>query len=721
MMPGNCSGSPLAPVAPQRPVLASCFVPGILLAALFAAGVVGVQAIVAIYSGSFLGLSIILYVTAFWTVAAVAAAFILSLVLLPVVLFIANRARSALLPVAVLAAGFILHALLMRVAIAGKDALGQGFLVSVPSVCVFGLLTSILTAALALRTGWTAYPVAAASMLFSAGMSYFVWPAAAALVLAAGPLALVAITGAMAQSFKSRSARAALAPVFAVVFVGIFVMTARARGQRPLEPVIRPPASAPLPQASGSPARPNVVIIVLDTMRADQTSLCGYKNPTTPNLQALAADCQFYPRGVSTDSSTLPAHGSLFTGKYPRENGARSDTRPGPLTMESIPGYCNALAPSQTALATCLARAGYRTAGIVSNYSRLCRQLGFDQGFQYYHDMPRVLIYVPGGSPVFTVGLDLVDRLLGRNGKLVQPFYGARAVTRLAQSRLEANRDTPFFLFLNYMDAHYPYSAPPPFDRLDGPGIPYNLALRHRSWQAIQTRYCNSGQGLTPALLREALNQYHGALAYEDFWVAQLIGSLKSAGLYDNTLIVITSDHGEFFGEHQLIDHGLELYEEGIRIPILVKYPGGAHAGEVRTSRVSILDIFATVFDVVGLPLPDVTAQPLDRVTHPILSENYESGLRVPRFTDKMKRTLTVIYSGDWKYTHSTSGKNELYNLADDPREETNLVDSRPDVAAKLEAEVSDWFAATPLFEPPRPGQAPAAPHVPAPEAVPDW
>jgi arylsulfatase A-like enzyme len=190
--------------------------------------------------------------------------------------------------------------------------------------------------------------------------------------------------------------------------------------------------------------------------------------------------------------------------------------------------------------------------------------------------------------------------------------------------------------------------------------------------------------------------------------VGEFIETLKAQGLYDNTLLVVTSDHGECFGEHRVLTHSVEVYENAVKIPILVKYPGQEHKGEVRNERVSILDIFGTVFDVLRLPLPAVTAQPLDKVTHAIMIENYNPGIQRGTYDSGMKRALTVIYSGDYKYTHSTTGRNELYDLAADPEELDDLVNKKPDVAARLEAKVQEYLAKTPAFSP---APSTAAPH----------
>jgi arylsulfatase A-like enzyme len=670
---------------------------GVPFAVLGASGTVAVSALTAIYTRSYLPWSVIGMVALFWSAAAAVAALAAAGVASPFMIFLRGRGRLAVMPAVVVAGCFLANALVTKGAIAGSDSIGKIVFLNVYFITAWAILLGVITGVLVIqskRTGdWGVTFVMLLSVLVSAGGAYFIWKQAGAFALVIGPLALSVIVIAVIDRVPSAALRAAAVGAVAVLYAAALFLAAEIGGQKPLTAIERGVAADP-GRAAKLAGRPNVIIITIDTGRADHMSLYGYRFPTTPYLERLAADCQFYPNGVATDSCTLPSHASLFTGMYPRAHGAHRD----PTASGS--GALAALDPSRTTLATYLSREGYDTAGIVANHSRLCRQLGVDQGFSYYHDMPRMLIVTPGGAPVLEYGVDAVDRLLGKNGKLLQTYLDGRTVTRLATDWIEGKGRTPFFLFINYMDAHYPYSGPPPFDSIDGPGIAYRHVLKLTPWSAFFKKYMRTGEGLTPELLREIVNQYDGGLAYADHWLGRFIEMLKVRGLYDNTLIVVTCDHGEFFSEHGLLKHGDEIYEEGVKIPILVKYPRGAHAGEVKGERVSILDIFATVFDVLKLPMPTVTAQPLDTVSHAIMTENYSPGIQREKPDSQIKRALTVFYSGDYKYTHSTTGRNELYDLAADPGELKNLVTEKPEIAARMEAEAGEYLAKTPAFVP---------------------
>jgi len=692
------------PSPKSEPGVLALVLPGIVLAALFSLGVSAFHGLVDVCSGSYVALAVAAMVGAFWMAVAAGAAVAVAAVFLPVLIMLRGRWRSAILPGLIVAAAFLANAFAFRRAIVNNVPLGTLFMLRgyglVPAALVMGGLTAFL-AVHARRTGaWTIALFMLMSILFATGLSYFVLKPAGAFTLLVGPLALASLGVLLLERIVSARRRAALVFVAAVIFAVALLVSARVAGEPPLAPVnmhFRPDPGKTAMLAG----KPNLIIITLDTVRADHTSLCGYKYPTTPNLVRLASECRFFPCGESVDSWTLPAHASMFTGKYPREHGAHASPERTVSGMEKGFTPCGIpLAPSQVTLAALLSMKGYSTGAIVANYSWLCRQYGLDQGFSYYYDLPRWLVFTPGGSPVYEYGLEAVDTLLGKNGKLLETCWDARSVTRMAESWISENRRSPFFLFLNYMDPHYPYCAVPPFHHIDGPDVAYNDVLSFRNWQTFISRYMKTGEGMTPKLAREISNAYDGEIAYLDHWVGQLADWLKAEGLYDDTLLVITSDHGEFFGEHRLLNHGVGLYEGGLRIPILVKYPRGRFAGEVRNERVSIMDIFATVFEVLEFPMPECSAVPLGAPARELLyAEDFENGTNVERFGERFRGDRTAAFRGDWKYLSSTAAPGELYNLAVDPDEENELSGAEPSVAGALGKGIRNWQDSTPLFD----------------------
>jgi arylsulfatase A-like enzyme len=691
--------------APARPEgLAAATLPSILFAAIFAIGFVAVETLVCLFKGSYLAWSIIFTAAAFWGLVAAVGTAALALVMMPVLAFVKGRFRAAILPAIIVAAGYGACVLNASLNYLGPDSspAGKETLLNPVFVSVVGLTLALVAAFLAARGAhsrrWAAMAVTAAAVLFGAGLSWYVPAKASLFVLTlAGPAATV-IYAAIVEGVKAArgSAFAFCAVALLAAVLGIM---APLRGEAPLPPIDHHAKANPGKVAMLADP-PNVVLVVIDTARGDHFSVCGYKYPTTPNLEALAKDCRFYPYAETVDSWTLPAHASMFTGKWPRLHGAHATSDEEQVGIEKSRVYGVGLAPSQRTIASYLSEAGYATGAIAANYTWLCRQFGLDQGFGYYYDLPRMNVFTLSGGPVFKIALDAVDRIRGCNGKLMQTFWDAESVNGMSESWLDAHKESPFFLFVNYMDCHYPYSAPPPFDHIDGPGTPYNRALRQGSWDYLISAYINGEKGLNAGILGSAINQYDGGIALADHAIGELVAKLKRDGLYDNTLLIVTSDHGEFFGEHGRLNHGVGLYEGGLRVPILVKYPKGRCAGQVVTDRVSLIDIFATIADETRIKTDAVPALPLgERGTHAVVAEDFENGMNVKRYGERFRGTRAATYDGDWKIITSTKDGDELYNLTADPAETSDVSKSSPDETARLAKTVTDWRQATPEFD----------------------
>jgi len=691
------------PTTAKRPGLAVSTLPAVIYAMVFAAGITTVEWLVAYYQGSYIAGEVFVAVILVWMGAAAAATLVLSVVLLPLLAAVKSNARVGIVTAVIVAAGFALGAVSLKGNFLYSDAIGGVVFFNVVFLCIWGVVLGALTAAL-MASGlrgqrWPVAILAVGSIVFCTGLSCYIWPRAAGYTLVIGPLMLLSIGVVVMQRLKSAKVRTAVTLAACVVFAAALFVTARAQGRAPLSPIDKG-FTPELSKTAMLAGKPNVVLVTFDTTRADHMSLCGYKYPTTPNLVKLAEDARLFPNASTVDSWTLPAHAALFTGKFPRENGCHAAPSTKNKSMEVVELYGIPLAPSQKTIASILSSLGYNTAGFAGNYAWVSRQFGLDQGFSYFSDTPRFMTFTRTGALPFKIGIEIADRIMGRNGKFIQTYWSARSLTTAAQKWVHKSKSSPFFLFMNYMDPHEAYAPPPPFDHIDGPDIEINrMVAHHDEWEAIYDKFINTGKGLDPKLLAQAINQYDGEIAYTDHWLGKLIETLKAEGVYDETLIIVTCDHGEFFGEHGFLDHGTSIYEEGVRVPILVKYPRQAHAGEVAPSRVSIIDAFGTIADELRIKPQDVTAQPLDRVTHPIILEQYPDGKNIKRYGKRFDRHIIATYDGQWKYTRNSDGHNELYDLAADPGEMTNLVEERPEVVAKFNAGIDDWLAKSKEFD----------------------
>ncbi|MGA9797463.1 MAG: sulfatase-like hydrolase/transferase [Terriglobales bacterium] len=435
-------------------------------------------------------------------------------------------------------------------------------------------------------------------------------------------------------------------------------------------------AVAHLPAAA--PGAPNVLVIVVDTLRADHVSSYGYARPTTPNLDLLAQQGVRFENAISPCSWSLPSHVSLLTGLYQFEHGV------GSVQPEPWLGWGNKGMGGFPSLGEVLQRDGYRTAAFSANRTYFSRDLGLGRGFLHFED------YFQSASDAFVRTLygrefariylkrsehSLVKRTLrklGFNSLLDQDAEGsgsyggafgvrkrAEVVNQEVTEWIDRDRQRPFLAFLNYFDVHDPYGAPPDYPR-----------------------------SLWPQ--QTDVDRYDDGVRYVDDYIGRLMQELGRRGLENNTLVVITSDHGESLGQHHLRTHGKALYWELIHVPLVIWYPGHVPAGITIATPVTNAAIPATIVDLLGatarssLPSTSLKAlwqaddapnwtDPLSELAHNAISDKEDRAARtlVPTAsTGSMKSLVTP----QWQLiTHETMG-DQLYDWVVDPAESNNLV-----------------------------------------------
>jgi arylsulfatase A-like enzyme len=465
-------------------------------------------------------------------------------------------------------------------------------------------------------------------------------------------------------------------PVVCALFAFSFFLKQEPLGQ------IKESRSSPL-----AANRPNLILIVMDTVRADHLSVYGYDRDTTPNLRALSKQATLYTHAIAPSDITLSTHASIFTGLYARGHGAHYGLN-SPLGRP--------LAENFETLAEFLSKNGYLTLAVVANHGVLGYGFNLLQGFNY-HD-PRLPIIFLGLTQPYFIRQGLRNIL----ASFVSPSH-SEMVSRRAQDinkevlKLlpQAQKDRkPFFLFINYMDAHWPYIPPAPFDRFyPGKDEEFNTAYYYSLTEAVN----RLERKLTPGEYSHLLSQYDGAIAYIDFCIANLLARMKKLNLYENSLVIITSDHGEAFGEKDLMSHGVSVYQNQIHVPLIIKFPKIKQAKTIN-STVSLIDLFPTMLHVSGNDMPGrvdgrslLNLEADKKIQRNLISESFPSGslIDIPRF----HRVERAIFSGSLKFASSTTGKRELYNLSDDPREELDLFAVGDEISEKLEAEMNKWVA----------------------------
>ncbi|MGH7540561.1 MAG: sulfatase [Gemmatimonadota bacterium] len=428
-------------------------------------------------------------------------------------------------------------------------------------------------------------------------------------------------------------------------------------------------AIAALPPSSAG--FPNVVLLILDTVRARSLALYGYERSTSPRLDALAERSLVFDRAISTSPWTLPSHGSMFTGRWPHE--LRT-------------GFFTPLDDRWPTLAEVLGTHGYATAGFSANLIYATRDFGLDRGFQHFEDYEiepgQALVSSSLGRALATS--TFLRNLVGHHELANRKSAGEVADDFLEWWEEERPPDRPSFAFLNFFDAHSPYLPPAPFDRRFGAA-----SLDRRLWH-----FGNLREGVEARRSDEWMrdptdawkDQNDGAIAYVDHVVGRLVDRLEARGELDETILIVASDHGEQHGEHGLFYHWNSLYMPLLHVPLLIRYDDAVPAVRV-PALVSLRDLPATVLDLVGIadhPFPGRSlrsrwrdaAAPQDITDGSNRAEDLESGGVAP-LSELETGPLFSIVDGRYHYiVQPSAGHEEFYDLVADPLELRDLADS---------------------------------------------
>jgi arylsulfatase A-like enzyme len=400
--------------------------------------------------------------------------------------------------------------------------------------------------------------------------------------------------------------------------------------------------------------RPNILLISIDSLRADHLGCYGAPRPTSPNLDRLAAEGARFQRALANSPWTLPSHITMMTGQ---EAGVHrvdaTDQR--------------ALSGAAPTIAEILADRGYRTIGIgCAPY--LKAKFGYAQGFDNYDD-------------------DLASPSWQKSHRAKT---AAQAVDKALQAT-GARGGSPWFVFLHIWDVHYDFLPPAPFDkRFVDPA--YHGHLRMADWEKNRS----FAVGMDPADYDYALAQYDGGVAWADSELGRLFATLKKRGQWDRTAVIVTADHGEEFLDHGQKGHGHSLFDELLRVPLLVKAPG-VRAGLTIDCPAGLIDLFPTLAEWAGAPAanydgPGISLLPLLRAPGECEAERAffaETNLsNLDKLGNYQRGRETMLEIGGWKYHRRVDppARELLFHIAADPREQTNLAESDPARRDRLRA-----------------------------------
>jgi arylsulfatase A-like enzyme len=438
------------------------------------------------------------------------------------------------------------------------------------------------------------------------------------------------------------------------------------------------PQRAELPPPADAP---DVVLIVLDTVRAGSVSSYGYERPTAHVIDALASEGALFLDATSPSTWSLPSHASLFTGRYPSSHGAHAEHR-----------YLDDRYPT---LAQVLAGNGYETFCITAN-AWISDGLGLTRGFAWQDES----LKAHGGAGL---GFSFIHRLLDRLGLQDADKGGGLVATAFEKwaSERPARATRPAFVFVNFIEAHFPYHQLPHEHLFRFSDRPY-AELRSISMDLFGAQFGGTGRAVDE-VQGPTRDMYDGGVVYTSELLGRVVEALRARGTLDDTVLVVLADHGEVLGERGgFFGHGPSLYQESVGVPLLVRYPPVVPGGVRIEAPVSTLGVFATILDLAGLEAPPTlqvgSLAPLisggSGLPGAILSELHDAsqmGTRgdLPDLQMRAERRYRMLRDGHLKLVVSSRGDALLYDLAADPAESRDLATERPADLARMQARLA--------------------------------
>lgn len=442
---------------------------------------------------------------------------------------------------------------------------------------------------------------------------------------------------------------------------------------------------------------PNIILIVMDAVRRDHLSCYGYHRKTSPNIDNLAKKGVLFESAFSAAEWSYPSHASIFTGKYP--------------SYHRTLGKDIFLHKENTTIAEILSWNGYETIGISGN-DLLSPINVFSKGFQKYivydvHYEMRSILKIIKRSPK-----DFARTLIyGRDG------YTRQNIEKIKSLLKNRKKEKPFFLFTNLYNCHAPYNPPRPFKKrfcnsLNRPKLSImelllQMVLGHPGgkipgFDIRKLHLIANDHGQYSFMAKElqvseeeweiVKSWYDGEISYLDYWIEELVEFLHSEDTFEDTVLIITSDHGENFGEHGRASHQFCLYDSLIHVPLIMVYPDAIPMGKRISNLVSHIDLFPTLLDLSNIKghrkgIQGKSLLPFkDRKIHNFICAECGESVRSRLVESPLRPKLKVYDKGhkclrtdSYKYIISADQKEELYNIKNDPSEEVNIAGKNPD------------------------------------------
>lgn len=434
----------------------------------------------------------------------------------------------------------------------------------------------------------------------------------------------------------------------------------------------------------GSSEKPSIILIVIDSLRADRLSCYGYERNTSPNIDRMANRGLLFENAIVSAPWTLPSHASLFTGLYPSEHGATDET----LYLDT----------HVVTLAELLSESGYHTVAHTTDNEWLSEATNLMKGFTELH----------GPIEEETSWLRIFLRKVGARGRR-RGSSTARAIERVKEYLARNNgADKPFFLLLTLMDVHMPYRPARRYLRFFGLDKvnPTELEYLQNNFR----RYRTTPEILSGRQLHLLNSLYDASIATLDERLAELLDILDSKLERQNTILIITSDHGENLGEHDLLGHWLSLYDTLLRVPLIITYPSRFSKPATITAQVQQHDLFYTILDLIryqgakprqeavksksllgnlegDVPFPDYT---FAEHAYPRMTLRHIRRFNPAFKNERLECAKQAIRTNRYKYISYGCGYEELFSLKSDPGETTNIIVEQKQVADMLKEKLDE-------------------------------
>jgi arylsulfatase A-like enzyme len=440
------------------------------------------------------------------------------------------------------------------------------------------------------------------------------------------------------------------------------------------------------------PNSPNVLVIIVDTLRADHLSPYGYTRDTSPYITHLAQQGVLFENAIAPSSWTLPSHASILTGLYPHQTRVETES--------------STLSGTIPTLGEALQKRGYRTAAFAGNFLFFSSDRGFARNFSHFEEYGQSIGAILEKVPLSRTILQSLSRITTGDQLAFFGIKNAPDAEKINENTLKwiGKGGRPFFVAINYFDVHEPALPPEPYLHM------YTSDSNARNDSMHFGESCSYAEAgpMCASERPQLVAVYDGAIRYTDESIQHLLSQLLERGLLQNTIVVFTSDHGQEFGDHGIYGHEKSLYRGEIQVPLILWKPGLVPANVRVPTPVSLIDIPATILDLItpgdkqadGPPMPGRSLAALWSSGQPVSGWPHPASelAKLPAFDQtapNFKAPVETIVTPEWQYIRQ-QGKDLLFDWKTDPDEAHDLSAAHPAECAAFRAQIQAAEASRP-------------------------